>query len=90
MRAIAAAVLLTGFAGVVRGVAQEDRTLIVYVAASLADPVSELTTRWSELRGATVTLDLDATSRLAGRIDRGAPGDVLLSADPRWTAWLEP
>jgi len=67
---------------------QDTEPLVVYVATSLTGPISTLVERWSMVSGVPVTMDLDATSRLANRIGRAAPGDVFLSADPAWTDWL--
>ena len=57
--------------------------VVVLAAASLADAFAELGEAFATTEGgATVTLGLAASSRLATQIVEGAPGDVFASADP--------
>src|SRR6266849_1590049 len=56
-------------------------TLLVFAAASTAEPLSELATRFGRERSIDVRLSFGASSDLARQIKAGAPADVFLSAD---------
>jgi molybdate transport system substrate-binding protein len=56
-------------------------TLLVFAAASTADPLSELAARFGRERSIDVRLSFGASSDLARQIKAGAPADVFLSAD---------
>ncbi len=56
-------------------------TLLVFAAASTAEPLSELAARFGRERSIDVRLSFGASSDLARQIKAGAPADVFLSAD---------
>ena len=80
---IAAAALLTGAVGAVAGCSTDDDTLTVLAAASLTDVFTDLAARFeSEHPGVRVRLAVGSSTTLARQVAEGAPGDVLVTADP--------
>lgn len=59
--------------------------LTLCAAASLREAASEIARGWSERTKAPVRLQFEASSTLARQIQAGAPADIFISADPRWT-----
>lgn len=59
---------------------EEQESILVYTAASLADAVEEIADGYTEETGVEVELHLGGSTALARQIVRGAPGDVFLSA----------
>lgn len=55
--------------------------LVVHAAASLTDALQEIAAAYQAESGDRVHLNLGASSLLARQIEKGAPGDVFLSAD---------
>ncbi len=72
------AVLLTAASGACGSPDKE--SILVYTAASLADAVEEIADGYTEETGVGVELHLGGSTALAQQIQRGAPGDVFLSA----------
>ncbi len=72
------AVLLIAAAGACAS--EEQESILVYTAASLADVVGEIADGYTEETGVGVELHLGGSTALARQIVRGAPGDVFLSA----------
>ena len=58
----------------------DNESILVYTAASLADAVQEIADEYAEDTGVEVELHLGGSTALARQIVRGAPGDVFLSA----------
>jgi molybdate transport system substrate-binding protein len=56
-------------------------TLLVFAAASTAEPLSQLAARFGWEKSVDVRLSFGASSDLARQIKAGAPADVFLSAD---------
>ncbi len=63
-------------------------SLNLFVAASLADVVTEIAGVFEVETGISLTIVPAATSTLARQIAAGAPADVFLSADMEWVDWL--
>lgn len=59
--------------------------LTVCAAASLREVVTEIAQDWSRRSNVPLRLQFEASSTLARQIQAGAPGDIFISADPRWT-----
>lgn len=65
-----------------RPVAQDDPdALMVFVAASLSDPITELAQRFARAQGVAVYVSAGASGALRKQIELGAPCDVFVSAD---------
>jgi molybdate transport system substrate-binding protein len=62
--------------------------LTVYAAASLQDALGAVGTEYTKSTGVRVKFSFAASSLLARQIEAGAPADVYVSADPRWTDYL--
>lgn len=56
-------------------------TLHVHAAASLTDALREIASAYTRATGVVIELNLAGSGTLARQIERGAPGDVFLSAD---------
>jgi molybdate transport system substrate-binding protein len=70
------------------GTARSEPVLRVLAAASLAPAAEAVAREFERSTGATVQVVAGASSTLARQAGAGAPGDVFLSADTRWVAWL--
>ncbi len=60
---------------------RQDRPLVISVAASLGDVMSELANRFEATARLRVTLNIGGSNALARQIIEGAPADVYVSAD---------
>jgi len=63
--------------------------LTVFAAASLADAMAEIAARFEAGTGHDVVVSAAGSSALARQIQRGAPADVFVSANPGWMDLLE-
>ncbi len=63
--------------------------ITVFAASSLVDALGEATATWQDETGHTVRLSFAATSTLAQQIERGAPADLFIAADPEWMDALD-
>lgn len=80
---LATAALLTGAVGTATGCSTDPDTLTVLAASSLTDVFSDLAARFeSEHPGVRVRLAVGSSTTLARQVAEGAPGDVLVTADP--------
>lgn len=70
-------------AGPPRALAQ-DKTLIVFAAASLKDALDEINAAYAQSGAGKVTASYAASSQLIKQIEQGAPADVFISADLDW------
>ncbi len=62
--------------------------VIVFAAASLKNALDDVTTRYLNQTGKSVTVSYAATSTLAHQIEQGAPADIFFSADEAWMDYL--
>ncbi|WP_027955840.1 molybdate ABC transporter substrate-binding protein [Halobacillus kuroshimensis] len=69
--------------------ASEKPTVTIAAAASLTDVMEEIVPSYEEACNVDVTLLLGSSGKLARQIEQGAPVDVFLSADTRWTTYLK-
>ncbi len=67
-------------------VAQDDRPILVFAAASLTNALDEVVAGWTAPSGAKVRVSYAGSSALARQIEQGAPADLFISAD---TAWMD-
>jgi len=72
---------------VLPGVARADVT--VFAAASLRNALDDAGSAWSKQGHGKVTVSYAGSSALARQIERGAPADIFISADPAWMDYLE-
>ena len=82
MRAVVLLALLVGGCGRTEG------DVVVFAAASLGDVAEAAAMRVEAETGGTVLVSIGASSDLARQIERGAPADLLLTADPVWIRYL--
>lgn len=69
--------------------AGEKEKVTVFAAASTANALTEIGQRFSEKQMGRFTPSFASSSTLAKQIDRGAPADVYLAANPMWMDFLE-
>jgi molybdate transport system substrate-binding protein len=81
---VAAVALALAPAGAARA-----ETVTVFAAASLTDVLAEIERGFEAATGHDLVVSLAGSSALARQIQRGAPADVFISANPGWMDVLE-
>lgn len=69
--------------------AADDRDLLVFAAASLAEAMTEVAESYRSESGREVSLVFAASSALARQIENGAPAALFVSANPGWVDRLD-
>jgi len=64
--------------------AAQDKTIIVFAAASMENALNEVNAAYTTKAGVKVSPSYAASSVLAKQIEQGAPADVFVSADTDW------
>ncbi len=67
----------------------EDRSVLVFAAASTANAVSEIAKVYEKQTKVRVKLSFASSSTLAKQIENGAPVDIFISANPEWLDYLK-
>ena len=67
----------------------QDKTVTVFVAASMTNVVNDLNAIFTRNTGIKVTPSYAASSALAKQIEDGAPADVFISADIPWMNYVQ-
>jgi molybdate transport system substrate-binding protein len=67
----------------------QDKTVTVFVAASMTNVANDLNAIFTRNTGVKVTPSYAASSALAKQIESGAPADVFISADIPWMNHLQ-
>lgn len=80
-------VLLVGGVSVGRAVASPD-VVTVFAAASTTNALTDIAALFEKQHGVQVRLSFAASSALARQIEKGAPADVFISANPEWMDYL--
>ena len=62
----------------------QDKSLIVFAAASMKNALDEIDTAFTAKTGVKVVASYAASSALAKQIEQGAPADIFVSADTDW------
>jgi molybdate transport system substrate-binding protein len=62
----------------------QERSIIVFAAASMKNALDDIDTAFTAKSGAKVVASYAASSALMKQIEQGAPADVFLSADVKW------
>ncbi len=78
---------LAAVAALAPAAAQAD-DVIVFAAASLKNALDDISTRYLNGTGKTVTISYAGSSTLARQIEQGAPVDIFFSADEGWMDYL--
>jgi molybdate transport system substrate-binding protein len=86
-RALAAFVLGTVLA--LSGGDARGQDLLVFAAASLKDALDAVIEEYTASGSTAVAASYASSSALARQIERGAPADIFLSANPAWMDYLE-
>src|SRR3954454_3682946 len=81
-RPLVALLILLGTA--VAPAAADDRSLIVFAAASMKNALDEIDAAFTARSGIKVAPSYAASSMLAKQIEQGAPADIFVSADTDW------
>ena len=63
--------------------------LTVFAAASTTNAVTDIAKLYEQKHPVKVRLSFASSSTLAKQIEKGAPADVYLSANPKWMSYLE-
>ena len=77
------------FAGFALPAAAAQNDLTVYAAASTTNAMTDIAKLFENGRAVKVKLSFASSSTLAKQIEKGAPADVYLSANPKWMNYLE-
>ena len=67
----------------------QDKTVTVFVAASMTNVANDLNGIFTRNTGIKVTPSYAASSALAKQIEEGAPADVFISADIPWMNYVQ-
>jgi molybdate transport system substrate-binding protein len=62
----------------------EDKTLVVFAAASMKNALDDVDAAFTARTGVKVSASYAASSTLAKQIEQGAPADIFVSADTDW------
>jgi molybdate transport system substrate-binding protein len=62
----------------------QDRSLVVFAAASMKNALDDIDAAYTAKTGVKVVASYAASSTLARQIEQGAPADIFLSADTDW------
>jgi molybdate transport system substrate-binding protein len=80
---LAAALAMIGLGGTTPAAAQE-KTITVFMAASLKNAIDDISAMFTQQTGVKVVASYAASSALIKQIEQGAPADVFASADLEW------
>lgn len=87
--------MLKRFAGAVTGLllglgatTAQAEDVVVFAAASLTSALNEVGEGFKAKTGHTIKPSYAASSALAKQVEQGAPGQVFVSADPKWMDYL--
>jgi molybdate transport system substrate-binding protein len=79
--------VIAGF-GPQAAMGSEGQKITVFAAASTTNAVSDIAKMFEASQKVTVRLSFASSSTLAKQIEKGAPADVYLSANPKWMNYL--
>ena len=68
---------------------QDQKTVIVFAAASTTNAVTDIAAQFTNKTDIEVTLNFASSSALAQQIESGADADVYISANQKWADYLE-
>ncbi len=68
----------------INGAFAQEKTILVFAAASLKDALDDVNAAFSETTGVKVTASYAASSQIIKQIEQGAPADIFISADLDW------
>lgn len=63
--------------------------LMIFAAASTTNAVNEIIKEFDNETGLKVTASYASSGTLAKQIDKNAPANLFLSANPKWLKWLQ-
>src|SRR5580698_7476391 len=66
----------------------QDKSLIVFAAASMKNALDDIDAAYTAKTGVKVSASYAASSALAKQIEQGAPADVFVSADLKWMEYV--
>ncbi|SHJ47625.1 molybdate transport system substrate-binding protein [Desulfatibacillum alkenivorans DSM 16219] len=72
-----------------RNAAAEKQDLTVYAAASTTNAMTDIAKMFEKTHAVKIRLSFASSSTLAKQIEKGAPADVYLSANPKWMNYLD-
>jgi molybdate transport system substrate-binding protein len=81
---LALAVVIAAIAAPPAHAQAQDKSIIVFAAASLKNVIDDLNHIFSARTGVKVVASYAATSALVRQIEQGAPADIFISADAAW------
>lgn len=72
-----------------RPVCAQQKTVLVFAAASLKTALDKIAADWRQASGRQMTVSYAASSTLAKQIENAAPADLFISADEDWMDYLQ-
>jgi molybdate transport system substrate-binding protein len=85
---LACLLVIPAMFGVKAAVGAESQKITVFAAASTTNAVTEIAKLFEKSHPVVVRLSFASSSTLAKQIEKGAPADILLSANPKWMDYL--
>jgi molybdate transport system substrate-binding protein len=83
-RILAAFALTAAIAAIPQLAAAEDKSIVVFAAASMKNAIDDVDAAFTKKTGIKVLASYAASSALMQQIEQGAPADVYVSADLQW------
>jgi len=78
------AAFIVVFGSAIAPLQAEDKTLVVFAAASMKNALDDVDAAFTAKTGVKVSASYAASSTLAKQIEQGAPADIFVSADTDW------
>ncbi len=72
----------------VSDVRAENRSILVFAAASLKNALDDANAAWTRETGKKAVISYAASNALAKQLEAAAPADIFLSADPDWMDYV--
>ncbi len=85
----AAAIVVALIFSVSRPAYSQERSILIFAAASMKNALDEVAAVWSARSRAEVKSSYAASSALAKQIEAGAPADIFISADLDWMNYFD-
>ena len=85
---LACLLVISAVLGLNAAAGAEDQKITVFAAASTTNAITEIANLFEQSQSVGVRLSFASSSTLAKQIEKGAPADIFLSANPKWMDYL--